>query len=155
MLLNLCLTWEMNISNFPQPEQETAALIRTFEEYPDLLNIAGAIDGTRIRIEASSTILLFRQVVDSRAEQFLLIDHRINRKNWRSSIFGALSHANVNCSFTVDWQIFWYFKWILLISADFQKFIMPPPIHCGVFDLFTHFMEFAEFLRDLQKRVAL
>ena len=46
---------------FPATEQETAALIRTFEEYPDLLNIAGAFDGTRIRIEASSTILLFRQ----------------------------------------------------------------------------------------------
>ena len=46
---------------FPATEQETAVLIRTFEEYPDLPNIAGAIDRTHIRIEASYTILLFRQ----------------------------------------------------------------------------------------------
>ena len=77
---------------FPETEQETAALIRTFEEYPDLPNIAGAIDGTRIRIEApkDSAVDYFSRyqqhdfvvqaVVDSRAEQFLLIDHRINRK---------------------------------------------------------------------------
>ena len=37
---------------FPETEQETAAIIRTFEEYSDLPNIAGAIDGTHIRIEA-------------------------------------------------------------------------------------------------------
>ena len=39
---------------FPETEQETAALIRTFEVYSDLPNIhiAGAIDGTHIRIEA-------------------------------------------------------------------------------------------------------
>ena len=38
---------------FPETEQETAArLIRTFEEYSDLPNIAGSIDGTRIRVEA-------------------------------------------------------------------------------------------------------
>ena len=37
---------------FPETERETAALIRTFEEYSDLPNIADAIDGTRIRIEA-------------------------------------------------------------------------------------------------------
>ena len=37
---------------FPETEQETAALIRTFEEYFDLPNIAGSIDGTRIRVEA-------------------------------------------------------------------------------------------------------
>ena len=77
---------------FPETEQETAALIRTFEEYPDLPNIAGAIDGTRIRIEApkDSAVDYFsryqqhnfvvKAVVDSRAEQFLLIAHRINRK---------------------------------------------------------------------------
>ena len=64
----------------------------TFEEYPDLPNIASAIDGTRIRIEApkDSAVDYFSRyqqhdfvvqaVVDSRAEQFLLIDHRINRK---------------------------------------------------------------------------
>ena len=77
---------------FPETEQETAALIRTFEECPDLPNIAGAIDGTRIRIEApkDSAVDYFSRyqqhdfvvqaVVDSRGEQFLLIDHRINRK---------------------------------------------------------------------------
>ena len=37
---------------FPETEQETAALICIFEEYSDLLNIAGTIDGTRIKIEA-------------------------------------------------------------------------------------------------------
>ena len=37
---------------FPETEQETAALIRTFEEYSDLPNIAGSIDGTRIKVEA-------------------------------------------------------------------------------------------------------
>ena len=37
---------------FPETKQETAALIRTFEEYSDLPNIAGSIDGTRIRVEA-------------------------------------------------------------------------------------------------------
>ena len=38
---------------FPETEQETAArLIRTFEEYSDLPNIAGSIGGTRIRVEA-------------------------------------------------------------------------------------------------------
>ena len=38
---------------FPETEQETAArLIRTFEEYSDLPNIAGCIDGTRIRVKA-------------------------------------------------------------------------------------------------------
>ena len=37
---------------FPEIEQETAALIRTFEEYSDPPNIAGSIDGTRIRVEA-------------------------------------------------------------------------------------------------------
>ena len=37
---------------FPETEQETAAIIRTFEEYSDLPNIAGAIDGTHIKIEA-------------------------------------------------------------------------------------------------------
>ena len=37
---------------FPETEQETAAIIRTFEEYSDLPNIAGTIDGTHIRIEA-------------------------------------------------------------------------------------------------------
>ena len=37
---------------FPETEQETAALIRTFEEYSDLPNIADSIDGTRIRVEA-------------------------------------------------------------------------------------------------------
>ena len=38
---------------FPETEQETAArLIRTFEEYSDLPNIAGSIDGARIRVEA-------------------------------------------------------------------------------------------------------
>ena len=38
---------------FPETEQETAArLIRTFVEYSDLPNIAGSIDGTRIRVEA-------------------------------------------------------------------------------------------------------
>ena len=37
----------------PETEQETAArLIRTFEEHSDLPNIAGSIDGTRIRVEA-------------------------------------------------------------------------------------------------------
>ena len=78
---------------FPETEQETAALIRTFEELSDLPNIAGAIDGTRIRIEApkDSAVDYFSRyqqhdfvvqaVVDSRpAEQFLLIDHRMNRK---------------------------------------------------------------------------
>ena len=78
---------------FPETEQETAALIRTFEELSDLPNIAGAIDGTRIRIEApkDSAVDYFSRyqqhdfvvqaVVDSRpAEQFLLVDHRMNRK---------------------------------------------------------------------------
>ena len=37
---------------FPETEQETAAIIRTFEEYSDFLNIAGAIDGPHIRIQA-------------------------------------------------------------------------------------------------------
>ena len=38
---------------FPKTQQETAArLIRTFEEYSNLPNIAGSIDGTRIRVEA-------------------------------------------------------------------------------------------------------
>ena len=37
---------------FPETEQETAAIIRTFEEYSDLPNIAGAIEGIHIRIEA-------------------------------------------------------------------------------------------------------
>ena len=37
---------------FPETEQETADIIRTFEVYSDLPNIAGAIDGTHIRIEA-------------------------------------------------------------------------------------------------------
>ena len=37
---------------FPKTEQETAALIRKFEEYSDLSNIASTIDGTRIRTEA-------------------------------------------------------------------------------------------------------
>ena len=32
--------------------QETAAIIRTFEEYSDLTNIVGATEGTHIRIEA-------------------------------------------------------------------------------------------------------
>ena len=47
----------------PETEQETAALIRTFEEYSDLPNIAGSIDGTRIRIEApkDSAISYFRR----------------------------------------------------------------------------------------------
>ena len=77
---------------FPKTEQERAALIRTFEEYSDLPNIAGAIDGTRIRIEApkDSAVDYFSRyqqhnfvvqaVVDSGAEQFLLIDHRMNQK---------------------------------------------------------------------------
>ena len=37
---------------FPETEQKTSAIIRTFEEYSDLPIIAGAIDGTHIRIEA-------------------------------------------------------------------------------------------------------
>ena len=37
---------------FPETEQKTAAIVRTFEEYSDLPNIAGAIDGNHIRIEA-------------------------------------------------------------------------------------------------------
>ena len=37
---------------FPKAEQETAALICTFEEYSDLPNIASTIVGTRLRIEA-------------------------------------------------------------------------------------------------------
>ena len=77
---------------FPETEQEKAALIRTFEEYSDLPNIAGAIDGTRIRIEApkDSAVDYFSRyqqhnfvvqaVVDSGAEQFLFIDHRMNQK---------------------------------------------------------------------------
>ena len=123
---------------FRETEQETAArLIRTFEEYSDLPNIAGSINETRIRVEApkDSAIDYFSRyqqhdfvvqaVVDGRT---IFIDWPPNEpKNWRSSIFGALSHANVNSSFTVDWQVFWYFKWILLISADFQKFIVPHP----------------------------
>ena len=63
---------------FPETEQETADIIRTFEVYSDLPNIAGAIDGTHIRIEApkdsavdilvdiSNTILLFQAEVDGR-----------------------------------------------------------------------------------------
>ena len=35
-------------TKFPETEQETAALVRTLEEYSDLPNIAGAIDGTHI-----------------------------------------------------------------------------------------------------------
>ena len=77
---------------FPETEQETAALIRTFEEYSDLPNIvhiAGAIDGTRIRIEApnNSAIDYFSRyqqhdfvvqaMVDGRT---IFIDHRMNRK---------------------------------------------------------------------------
>ena len=48
---------------FPETEQETAAIIRTFEEYSDLPNIAGAIDGTHIRIEApeDSAVNIFRR----------------------------------------------------------------------------------------------
>ena len=43
-------------------------------------------------------------VVDGRT---IFIDWPPNElKNWRSSTFGALSHANINCSFTVDWQLF-------------------------------------------------
>ena len=103
---------------FPETEQETAALIRTFEEYSDLPNIAGAIDGTHIRIEApkDSAVDYFSRyqqhdfvvqaVVDSRAEQFLLIDHRMNRKTddrpFLARFLPGLSHAYVNCSFTVD-----------------------------------------------------
>ena len=37
---------------FPETEQETEALIHTFEEYSDLPNIAGTFDRTHIRIEA-------------------------------------------------------------------------------------------------------
>ena len=33
---------------FPKAEQETAALICTFEEYSDLLNIASTIDGSLV-----------------------------------------------------------------------------------------------------------
>ena len=63
---------------FPETEQERADIIRTFEVYSDLPNIAGAIDGTHIRIEApkdsavdilvdiSNTILLFQAEVDGR-----------------------------------------------------------------------------------------
>ena len=77
---------------FPETEQETAALIPTFEEYSDPPNITGATNGTRIRIEApkDSAVDYFSRyqqhdfvvqaVIDSRAEQFLLIDHRMNRK---------------------------------------------------------------------------
>ena len=37
-------------TKFPETEQETAALISTFAEYSDFPNIAGAIDGTHIRV---------------------------------------------------------------------------------------------------------
>ena len=55
-------------------------------------------------VDISNTILLFKAVVDGRT---IFIDRPPNEpKNWRSSIFVALSHANINCSFTVDWQLF-------------------------------------------------
>ena len=46
---------------FRETDKETAAIIRTFEEYSDLPNIAGAIDGIHIRIEApkDSTVDIF------------------------------------------------------------------------------------------------
>ena len=52
MLLNL-FDLRNEYRKFPETEQETAArLIRTFDEYSDLPNIAGSIGGTRIRVEA-------------------------------------------------------------------------------------------------------
>ena len=101
---------------FPETEQETEALIHTFEEYSDLPNIAGTFDRTHIRIEAQKVSavdyfsryqqhdFVVQAVVDGRT---IFIDWPPNEpKNWRSSIFGAFSHTNVNCSFTVDWQLF-------------------------------------------------
>ena len=37
---------------FPQTPVETAAVIETFEEYSELPNVAGAIDGSHVRIIA-------------------------------------------------------------------------------------------------------
>ena len=38
--------------------------------------------------------------------------------------------------------------------SRFSKIYHAPPMHYGVFDLFAHFVEIAEFFRDSQNRVA-
>ena len=81
--------------------------IRTFEEYSDLPNIVSAIDGTHIRIKApkDSAVDYFSRyqqhdfvvqaVVDGRT---IFIGWPPNEpKNWRSSIFGALSPRDFSC----------------------------------------------------------
>ena len=122
---------------FPETEQEAAAIIRTFEEYSDLPNIAGAIDGTHIRIEApkDSAVDIF-----SRYQQH---DFVVSGSGWRQNNFYWLTTEwtekltivhfwrAFSCQHKLQFHrwltAFWYFKWILLISADFQKFIMPHP----------------------------
>ena len=102
---------------FPETEQETTALkFAHFRSLP-ISRILSAlltelIEELRpkrivlltILVDISNTVLLFRQWLT--AEQFLLVDHRMNRKTddrpFLARFLPGLFHANVNCSFTVN-----------------------------------------------------
>ena len=106
---------------FLETENETTALkFAHLRSIPISRILSALLTGTHIRIEApkESAVDYFSRyqqhdfvvqaVVDART---IFIGWPPNEpKNWRSSIFGALlpglSHANVNCSFTVNWQLF-------------------------------------------------
>ena len=66
---------------FPETDQETAAIIHSFEEYSDLPNIVGAIEGIHIRIEApkDSAVDIF-----SRYQQH---DFVVSGSGWRQNNF--------------------------------------------------------------------
>ena len=106
---------------FPETEQETTALkFAHFRSLPisQILSalLTELIEELRpkrivlltILVDISNTILLFRQWLT--AEQFLLVDHRMNRKTddrpFLARFLPGLFHANVNCSFTINWQLF-------------------------------------------------
>ena len=88
------------------------------------------------------------------AEQFLLIDHRMNRKTDDCPFLARFLMLTLTAvSPLID--SFLIFQMGFIDFSRFSKIYHAPSIHYGVFDLFAHFVEFAEFFRDSQNRVAL
>ena len=101
--------------------------------------------------DISNTILLFRQWLT--AKQFFLIDPRMNPKtDDRPFLACFLMLTQTAVSPLID--SFLIFQMDFVDFSRFSKIYHAPPMHYGVFDLFAHFVEIAEFFRDSQNRVA-